>query len=433
MAIELNFTKTAITDLPTPAKGRAVYRDVGGKQSESTLHMYVGKQTSAFYFVKKHLGQKIEYRLGTFPTYPIEKARKKAKKLSSGVDDGIDPRIEKRAERVDGLTLLEVIEQYLAHAQARGKKPIRDSTKDNYERVCKIHFSNEKHEQRDGGKPYKKPARRWYGKSAKKITADMVEAWYSKASKYSVSSSNSAVRCVRAAYNHQLEISRKQQSGEFANNPFSGLELIEERAREDYIEPDQLAAWLSAVEKLPNPVSRDYLKLLLFTGMRRREAAGLRWEQIDMQRRIIQLSAADTKNGEPFQIPLSDYLVELLTGRNQTAESEFVFPGTGKSGHLSEPRKPVETVNKEAGTHTTVHGLRRTYSNVALWQAGIPDIARKKLINHAMPKNDVTAIHYTNLPLDQKRKYQQQVTDKILELAGVDRTALKVRTLEVAR
>jgi len=146
---------------------------------------------------------------------------------------------------------------------------------------------------------------------------------------------------------------------------------------------------------------------------------------------VISLDADDTKNAEPFVIPLSDYLVELLNGRKAKCESEFVFPSHGKTGYLAEPRKPVEKVNELAGTDTTTHGLRRTYSNIAQWQAMIPDIARKKLLNHALPKNDVTAVHYTNLPIDQRRKFQQMVTDKILELAGIDRRAQKVRTLEV--
>jgi len=433
MAIELNFTKTKIDQLPAATSGKAVYRDSGSNSSEPALHLYVGKQTKTYYFVKKSNGEKIEFRLGTHPAYSIEKARKKAKALSVDVDKGKDPRIEKRAKRIQGLSMQQVLDLYIEHAQTRGKKPIRSSTSDNYKRSFKTHFSADKHEKKDGGKPYSKPGRGWANKAAKDITADMVESWYKKAIKYSETSANSAVRCLRAAYNHQIEISRKQQSGEFTNNPFTGLELIEERAREDYIEPDQIAAWLSAVHQLSNPVSRDYLKLLLFTGMRRREAAGLQWSQVDLKRRIIKLESNDTKNAEPFEIPLSDYLIELITERCDNKESEFVFPGTGKSGHLSEPRKPIATVNKDAGTHTTLHGLRRTYSNIALWQAGIPDIARKKLINHKLPKNDVTARHYTNLPLDQKRKYQQQVTDKILELAGIDRTAQKVRTLEVVK
>lgn len=432
MATELNFTKTAINNLPAAANRKVVYRDSGGASSEHTLYLYVGKRSRTFYFVKKFNGEKIEHRLGNFPTYPIEEARKQARKLSVDVDNGLDPREMKRAARQKGLTLLDVLEQYIEDGQTRANKPLRDSTAINYRRICDTHFSNEKHNARPGGTDYDKPGRNWYAKPAKNITFDMVERWHERASKYSVSSTNTAVRCLRAAFNHQINISRKQQSGEFTDNPFKGLALPADGVRDDYIEPDQLGAWLSAVEALPNSVSRDYLKILLFTGLRRREAGRLRWEQVNLQRRIITLAPAETKNSESHVVPLSDYLLEILSGMD-SGHTGWVFPGSGKSGHLSEPRGPIARVNLIAGTHSTCHGLRRTYSNIAQWQAQIPDVARKKLMNHAIPKSDVTNTHYSNLPLDQKRKYQQMVTDKILELAGIDRTSQKVRTLVVAK
>jgi hypothetical protein len=40
------------------------------------------------------------------------------------------------------------------------------------------------------------------------------------------------------------------------------------------------------VDALPNRIAGDYLKLLLFTGMRRREAAALRWDEVDFGLRV---------------------------------------------------------------------------------------------------------------------------------------------------
>jgi integrase len=41
-------------------------------------------------------------------------------------------------------------------------------------------------------------------------------------------------------------------------------------------------------------VARDYLLLLLFTGMRRGEAAAFRWDDVDFGLRVIRLPAART-------------------------------------------------------------------------------------------------------------------------------------------
>ncbi len=432
MATELNFTKSAIEALPYPEQGRVSYKDSGARASVKGLVLRVGQQSKTFYLEKKVNGTKRRVRIATYP-YPIEQARQRAQNLIAAFNDGIDPNQEKKAARAKGLSLQEVFSQYLDHASNRAKKPIRETTRRNYERSFAIHFSADTPKPKPNGKRYTKPARGWAGKAAKSLDSSMVESWYSKASKYSVSSANSAVRCLGAAYAHQIEISRKQQSGEFIYNPFAGIQMVEEKPRAGYLEPDQIATWLSAVDELQSPITRDYLKLVLFTGMRRREAASLRWDQIDIKRRIIRLDSVDTKNGKPIDIPMSDYMLELIGNRNKGNTTDFVFPGTGRSGHIEEPKKAVASVNDRAGTSVTVHDLRRSFSNLAIWQCEIPDAMRKALMNHAPDKNDVTARHYTALPIDQKRKYQQRITDKLLELGGIDWTDKKVVQLEAVK
>lgn len=422
MAIELNFTKTAITNLPPIMTGRKIYRDTGSSKSESTLHLYVGKKAKTFYFVKKAHGEKIEHRLGSYLSLPIETARKRAKALSVEVDNGGDPRISKKAKRQRGLSLGEVVEQYIVAGQARAEKPLRDSTVANYRRMMEVHFSADSPRKRDGRKEYSKPGKGWVNKSATGITDESVQQWYNKAVKYSVSSANAATRAVKAAYAHQIQLSRKQRNTTFIENPFASIKLTKEKPAEDYIEPDEIGRWWAAVGSLSNSVTRDYLKFVLMTGLRRREASTLTWEQVDLKRkRTLTLMPEQTKNGEQLVLPLSDYLIELLTERKESGAGVFVFPGTGKSGHLTEPKKAMAKVNGVAGTYVTVHGLRRTYSNICQWQVGMPDYARKQLLNHSVG-NDVTARHYTNLPLDQMRRFQQMVTDKIREFAQIENT-----------
>ena len=58
---------------------------------------------------------------------------------------------------------------------------------------------------------------------------------------------------------------------------------------------DRLPDFYNAVMELP-PMGRDYILLLLFTGLRRREAAGLRWSEVDFERRIICLPTRAREN-----------------------------------------------------------------------------------------------------------------------------------------
>jgi integrase len=51
--------------------------------------------------------------------------------------------------------------------------------------------------------------------------------------------------------------------------------------------------------------------------MRRNEIASLRWENIDLIGRAVHIAA--TKNGDPLDLPLSSFLVDLLRARQQAA------------------------------------------------------------------------------------------------------------------
>ena len=59
-----------------------------------------------------------------------------------------------------------------------------------------------------------------------------------------------------------------------------------EKRRQRFIAPHQLSRWYQAVIKEP-PLARDFLLVTLLTGMRRREVAGLRWEDIDLKGRTL--------------------------------------------------------------------------------------------------------------------------------------------------
>ena len=98
-----------------------------------------------------------------------------------------------------------------------------------------------------------------------------------------------------------------------------------------------LPAWYAAVIGRPNDSARDYLLLVLFTGMRRSEASRLRWEDVELAGRTLTLPR--TKNGDPLVLPLSGFLLDLLRARTVLAgTSPWVFPSDSASGHVEEPK-----------------------------------------------------------------------------------------------
>jgi integrase len=168
-----------------------------------------------------------------------------------------------------------------------------------------------------------------------------------------------------------------------------------------------------------NETLRDYLLLILFTGLRRQEAAKLKWQQVDLKEKTLKV--IDTKNKESHTLPLSDYLYELLSNRKINASNNYVFAGTGETGYIVEPRKQMAKVIKETDILFTVHDLRRTFITITE-SLDIPAYALKRLLNHKMT-NDVTA-GYIMLDVERLRKPMQMITNYLLLQMGLKESTI---------
>lgn len=168
--------------------------------------------------------------------------------------------------------------------------------------------------------------------------------------------------------------------------------------------------WYQGVQKLENEAVRDYFILVIFTGLRRLEAASLRWGQVDLKAKTLKI--IDTKNNVPHTLPLSTHLCNLLQARKARTKSDFVFPAPSATGHIMETRKQIDKVVASSGIHFTIHDLRRTFITMAE-SLDIPAYALKRLLNHKM-HNDVTA-GYIVTDVERLRRPMQKITDFMLK------------------
>ena len=88
---------------------------------------------------------------------------------------------------------------------------------------------------------------------------------------------------------------------------------------------ERLEDLYDGVQELP-PMGRDYILLLLFTGLRRKEAAALRWSEVDFERRIICLPGARIKTRNAVNLPMTDFVADLLVARRTLGDADYVFP-----------------------------------------------------------------------------------------------------------
>ena len=162
----------------------------------------------------------------------------------------------------------------------------------------------------------------------------------------------------------------------------------------------------------------------MFTGLRRREAAALRWSEVDLAGKTLSIPGNRNKSGRQFNLPLTDYVHDLLVARRAIGRTEFIFHADSKSGHLEHPHYFLTQIAKETGVKISVHDLRRGYITIAE-SCEISPIALKALVNHSQGK-DVTA-GYVQIVVERLRPAAQKVTDRIKSLAGIVESSEVVR------
>jgi integrase len=182
------------------------------------------------------------------------------------------------------------------------------------------------------------------------------------------------------------------------------------------IPSERLADWYRAVTQLP-PNGRDWLLLMLFTGMRRRESAALRWkENIDFDKRTITLPGASTKSGRALDIPMSDFVRDMLVARRALGDAKFVFPSYGDSGHVEDPRAFIDAVRKATGIEFSSHDLRRTFITVAE-SCDISAFALKALVNHSIGTGVTEG--YIKMGVERLREPAQRVASRLKLLCKI--------------
>jgi integrase len=362
--------------------------------------------TMAVFVIQHRLptGKTARVVIGNYRQMTIEDAEKAARLKLSEMKGGIHPVETKKAAEVAGTTLQETLDTYLEKRASR----LRPKTVEVYRSAVRRCFAD------------------WLSLPIAEINEDMVSERHTALSNANgprgkgEAQADQAMRVLRTLFNYaMLTLRDKRQKRIITENPV--LRLKAERlwnkavSRDDIIADDDLAAWHEAVMKLENETVRDYMLLCLFTGLRRTEAARLKWSAVRLtgKKPMLTIPAADTKTNTEHKLPLSSFLVPLLEGRSSNKirriDNDYVFPGEKPGTHIVEPKRAIARVVSECGIPFSMHTLRRTFGTVA----GRLDIAHykhKMLLNHSL-KAEVTGAHYVKLTVDDLREPMQKITD----------------------
>lgn len=376
-------TKSVIDRLPFAEKGKQVdYWDSDLKG----FGIRVSATAKTFFVMKRVKGKLSRVTIDKYGIITAIEARERAIKALAELGSGVDVNREKAKDRLRGITLEKATDLYLE------ERSLKEGTKTFYRTMIDVHL------------------KAWKNKPLKAIDDDMVKSKHKHLSKSAGEvTANNVMKTLRAIYGYAAT----EAKGDLPDNP---TRILSSQKAWNKVEPRKtrildydLPAWYDAVIRLNSPIIRDFLLFTLFNGLRKNEALQLQWSDVDFKGRTFII--VDPKNGKDHTLPFTTYTESLLAGRYALRENAFVFPGTGKTGHLAEPRKQIEKIGLASDIKFMPHDLRRTFANVA--QRTVTYSELKRLLNHTPEKSDVTQ-DYLEITTEDLREPMQRVADALM-------------------
>lgn len=397
MSKTISFSKEAINALPAPEAGK---RDTYLDSKTPGLQLRVTETGAKTFSVYRRIkgGQPERVTLGKFPAMTIEQARKQAAIINASIADGANPAEAKRAHRQE-MTFTELFKEY---GERHGHKKRSWKTDQSI-------YAN--HLQMLDNKKVSAISKA----DISRILSDLDKDGKAGAT------INNVRALISSVYGRAIEW------GYAVANPVTGIKTRAKVKRDRFLQADELPRFFQSLAAEQNETLRDYILLALLTGARRANLLAMRWKEINLSESVWRIP--DTKNGTPQNVTLSPEAVAILKPRKDEAEkgAEFVFPGTGASGHIEEPKKAVIRIMERAGIPygrnepdgVTLHDLRRTLGS---WQAktGASLAIIGKSLNHK--SQQATAI-YARLDLDPVRQSVNAATSAMMEAGGLKKPA----------
>lgn len=163
---------------------------------------------------------------------------------------------------------------------------------------------------------------------------------------------------------------------------------------------------------------KQFVQVLMLTGQRRGEVAGMRWSEVDLEEGIWTLPANRVKNGRLHVVPLSTQAIDILKSIPRFLNSDLVFTTTGKTSISGFGRlKERLALSLPDGTEDwRFHDFRRTVST-EMARLGIQPHVIDAVTNHKSGVVSGVAATYNRYTyLDEKREALQIWSDFVEKL-----------------
>ncbi len=280
--------------------------------------------------------------IGRFPAVSVEVARIEADRILAAVVHGKDPAKEKQLAR-NSLRFGDVADEFIKHVEVY-RKP---KTATDYKSILKQHLRPE------------------FGhKRIDSITKSDVARFHSRLGKEARYQAN---RC-RAVLSAIYAYARQHGYVDDGVNPCLGVPKHKEKARQRYLSPEEIARLTQALadvedQRTAPQAAIDAVRLLLATGLRRGEILNLRWDDVNLDGRVLHLR--DSKTGERF-VPINGLAVAIFGAIRRRPDCPFVCPGPTGDKPMGQFDKSWERICKTAKIENLrVHDLRHSFGAIA--------------------------------------------------------------------
>lgn len=192
-------------------------------------------------------------------------------------------------------------------------------------------------------------------------------------------------------------------------SPVTGVEIMRPEERSNYLKGDELGRLGEALRNMEaekfNSKAIAAVRLLIFTGARRGEIIGLKWNDVDFELGVINLP--DSKTGKK-SIPLGAPALEVLQSLPRT--SEFVLPGDDPKKAYQGLQKAWEKIRVRAKLEKLrLHDLRHSFATIST-AGGSSLFLVGKVLGHAQTR---TTEKYTHTDLDPVKAVAERTSRSI--------------------
>lgn len=319
-----------------------------------------------------------KHTIGSYPVFGLKEAREAASKLLRTVSEGRDPKTRRPGSVED------VVAQFLE----RHCKDYRPRSLNEAERLLRLNVLD-----------------KWHGRRIDEITRADVRAMLGRVN--GGTTANRVHSITRKLFNWCVE------NDILVSSPVTGVgPPSQEVTRDRVLTDDQLkAVWLAADE---GGYPFGYIvQLLILTGQRRGEVAGMEWSEVEGDTWIIPRERA--KNGRRHEVPLSRQAMAIINGLPRigdryavTLNGDTPFNGWGKSKARLDVAAGIDG--------WTLHDLRRTVAS-GMAKLGVSLVVIEKVLNHVSGSlAGIVGVYQRHEYAEEKRAALQQWADHVERL-----------------